>query len=386
MPDDTGSLIAEFHSRIADIPATDWDACAGPSHPFVCHAFLKSLEDSGCADGDSGWQPQHVTLKTPEDHAVLAAMPLYIKTHSYGEYVFDHAWAAAFERAGGRYYPKLQASIPFTPVTGPRLLVRNPLDRPRLEPALLSAAMQLSEKVDLSSLHITFTETEQADRLAGLGLLRRTDQQFHWRNQGYDDFDDFLNALSSRKRKQIRKERRTVLGNGITIRHLRGAEITERHWDAFFRFYLDTGARKWGTPYLNRTFFSLIGDRMGDDILLFLCERDGQPVAGALNFIGADTLYGRYWGCVEDHPCLHFEACYYQAIDYAIAHGLNCVEAGAQGPHKLARGYEPVMTHSLHWIADPRFRAAVAQYLDHERREVETEVAWLAEQTPFKKS
>lgn len=386
MPDDTGSLIAEFHSRIADIPAADWDACAGPSHPFVCHAFLKSLEDAGCADGDSGWQPQHVTLKTPEDHAALAAMPLYIKTHSYGEYVFDHAWAAAFERAGGRYYPKLQASIPFTPVTGPRLLVRNPRDRTRLEPALLSAAMQLSEKVDLSSLHITFTETEQADRLAGLGLLRRTDQQFHWRNQGYDDFDDFLNAMSSRKRKQIRKERRTALGNGITIRHLRGAEITERHWDAFFRFYLDTGARKWGTPYLNRTFFSLIGDRMGDDILLFLCERDGQPVAGALNFIGADTLYGRYWGCVEDHPCLHFEACYYQAIDYAIAHGLDCVEAGAQGPHKLARGYEPVMTHSLHWIADPRFRAAVSQYLDHERREVETEVAWLAEQTPFKKS
>ena len=378
---------AKFHDTITAIGRTGWDTCAGSDNPFIGYDFLSCLEQSGCAAADSGWQPYHCAIYEDEKaSAPTALMPLYLKNHSFGEYVFDHAWANAFEHAGGRYYPKLQSSVPFSPVTGSRLLtdVGEP-ERAALQRALLTAAKQLTDRLGLSSLHLTFLPEDEAELAALEGYLLRNDQQFHWRNQNYQDFDDFLGALSSRKRKQIKKERRTARDSGVHIETLTGGDITEDHWDHFFACYMDTGARKWGQPYLNREFFSMIGERLADRIALVVCSRGDRIVASALNFIGGDTLYGRYWGCLEDYPCLHFEACYYQAIDFAITHKLAFVEAGAQGPHKLARGYEPVKTYSAHYLPDPGFRRAVDQYLKVERREIDAEINYLGERSPFRK-
>jgi len=373
----------EFADSISKVSATAWDACT-EGNPFVQHAFLNALEQSGCASAETGWQPYHILLRDPQGGSFVGFMPCYVKSHSFGEYVFDHAWAGAFERAGGSYYPKLQSSIPFTPVTTPRLLT-TPTLADAVKPALLQSIQKLVEQAGLSSVHLTFLQSHEAKLAESYGYLIRADQQFHWQNHKYTNFNDFLAALSSRKRKQIKKERRTALESGIEIEQLSGTDITEKHWDHFFDFYQDTSARKWGQPYLNRSFFSLISASMPENILLFMCKRNGKYIGGALNFIGLDTLYGRYWGCLEEHPCLHFETCYYQAIDYAIANDLSFVEAGAQGPHKLARGYSPVKTYSAHWITDPAFRDAIARFLSAERQEIEADVAYLATQTPFKK-
>lgn len=375
---------AEILGTIADIEPALWDSAAR-RNPFLKHSFLSALEKSGSATAETGWQPYHICLKDAETDKVLGFMPQYLKSHSYGEYVFDHAWAHAYENAGGSYYPKLQSSVPFTPVTTPRLLLipGTPED---IAPALFNTVKAATDQLGLSSAHVTFLPEQEAQLAEKQGFLIRTDQQFHWKNNEYKDFDAFLTALSSRKRKQIKKERATALSAGAEVEYLTGGDITEEHWDVFFHFYQDTGARKWGTPYLKRAFFSLIGESMADDILLIMCKNEGRYIAGALNFIGVDTLYGRYWGCLEDHPCLHFEVCYYQAIDYAIRNGLSFVEAGAQGPHKLARGYEPTITYSAHWLPNEGFRDAVARFLKVERLEVEAEVNFLADRTPFKKS
>lgn len=376
--------------RIADVAAEAWDACARgeadateAGNPFASHAFLRALEESGSASRETGWLPSHILV---EDDAgrLTGCMPCYLKSHSRGEYVFDQGWADAYMRAGGRYYPKLQASVPFTPVTGRRLLVREGADRGETETLLLKAGATLAEKLDLSSLHITFVTRDEWQLAGALGFLQRTDQQFHWRNEGYESFEAFLAALSSRKRKTIRKERREALTDGIEFEWITGSDLTEAHWDAFFEFYMDTGARKWGTPYLNRRCFSLLGETMADQVLLVMAKRSGRYIAGALNFIGPDTLYGRYWGAIEEHPCLHFETCYYQAIDYAIANRLACVEAGAQGAHKLARGYLPVETYSAHYVAAPGLRRAIADFLRRERRAVAQEIALLSEESPFR--
>jgi predicted N-acyltransferase len=337
------SFLLRVASRIDEVEAADWDACALPDNPFISHAFLKALEDSGSATAETGWLPQHLLLED-SGGTLIGCMPCYLKSHSQGEYVFDHGWADAYERAGGRYYPKLQASIPFTPVTGKRLLVRPGVEQDAREAILLQAAVQVADRLGVSSLHVTFLTREEWQLAGDLGFLQRTDQQFHWRNEGYDSFDAFLAALTSRKRKAIRKERREALEGGVEIEWVTGRDLTEAHWDAFFAFYMDTGSRKWGTPYLTRTCFSLLGQTMADRILLVLAKRSGRYVAGALNVIGPDALYGRYWGGLEDHPFLHFEVCYYQAIEFAIAHKLCRVEAGAQGAHKLARGYLPSET------------------------------------------
>ncbi len=383
---DTGRIVRVERS-IASVEPFHWDACANPAsrpyNPFISHKFLKALEVSGSVAPETGWLPQHLVLET-EDGAVGGCMPCYLKSHSQGEYVFDYGWAAAFEAAGGEYYPKLQCSVPFTPVTGRRLLVADGSDAEHHELLLASAAVQLSRKLDASSLHVTFLTKGEWSALGELGMLRRTDQQFHWLNNGYAAFSDFLEELSSRKRKAVRKERLGAGAGGIEIEWLTGADITEAHWDAFFDFYLDTGERKWGTPYLNREFFSLAGQEMNEEMLLIMCKREGHYIAGALNFIGGDTLYGRYWGCIEDHPFLHFETCYYQAIDYAIEHGLKCVEAGAQGAHKLARGYLPVTTYSAHFIANQGLSNAVSDYLDREREAIAQESEILHAHSPFR--
>ena len=374
---------AHVLGSIAQIDAAAWDRCAGTDNPFVRHAFLSALEESGSSAAETGWQPRHIVLKTQEG-AVLGAVPMYLKSHSYGEYVFDHGWADAFERAGGRYYPKLQVSVPFTPVTGPRLLAPLGPQADAVRAALLSTCIQLCEQSGVSSLHVTFPAEDEFDLMGEAGLLQRTGIQFHWLNEGYESFDDFLAGLASRKRKQIRRERRAVAEAGLAITALTGSEIEERHWDAFFTFYQATGSRKWGVPYLTRAFFSLLGERMADAVVLVMVERDGRPIAGALNLAGAHALYGRNWGCIEEHRFLHFEACYYRAIDHAIAHGLKRVEAGAQGPHKLARGYLPVPTYSAHWVADVGLREAVARYLTHETREIDQEIAVLERYGPFR--
>ena len=376
-------------STLADVDAGRWNALATPDpatlNPFVRHEFLAALEAAGCVGGRSGWQPQHLVLEGAGG-TLRGAMPAYVKSHSQGEYVFDHGWAEAYMRAGGRYYPKLQAAVPFTPVPGPRLLVGTVPDGIEAEATLARAAIELSRRAGLSSVHVTFLDEAAAGRLAGLGYLHRVDQQFHWANQGYGTFDDFLASLASRKRKGIRRERDQVREAGIEIAWITGADIREAHWDAFFAFYMDTGSRKWGRPYLNRRFFSLLGAAMPERCLLVFASRNGRPIAGALNLIGGDCLYGRYWGAVEHHPCLHFEVCYYQAIEYAIAHRLPRVEAGAQGEHKLARGYMPVATHSVHWIADPALRKPVARYLDEERRAAAEQRELLAEYAPYRKA
>ncbi|PKP75239.1 MAG: GNAT family N-acetyltransferase [Alphaproteobacteria bacterium HGW-Alphaproteobacteria-6] len=370
------------------VDAADWDACAcpeaadggRPADPFTTHRFLHALEASGSVGPGTGWQPRHLVAR--RGGRVIAVMPLYLKAHSQGEYVFDHSWAEAFIRAGGRYYPKLQSAVPFTPATGRRMLAR-PGDEEAGRAALIEALVTIAGENRLSSAHVTFCTEAEAGRAAG--LLHRVTQQFHWHNRGYADFDAFLGALAARKRKAIRKERSTAQGFGGSIRTLVGEQIRPGHWDAFWTFYQDTGSRKWGRPYLTRAFFDELHATMRDDVLLVLAERDGRPVAGALNLIGRDTLFGRYWGAIEDHPCLHFECCYYQAIDHAIAHGLSRVEAGAQGEHKLARGYLPVPIHSLHWINDAGFRDAVARYLAAEARAVGEEIAVLTDYGPFRR-
>ncbi len=377
-------------AAITDIPAADWDACACPEaasgrphDPFTTHRFLAALESSGSVGPGTGWQPRHLIARSAGQ--IVGAAPLYVKSHSQGEYIFDHAWAEAWERAGGRYYPKLQIAVPFTPATGRRFLTRQGWDG-TARPALMQAAAEITAEAGLSSLHITFCTSDEAALGEKLGFLARLTQQFHWQNHGYTGFDDFLAGLSSRKRKAIRKERSTAQAFGGTIRQLTGDQIGAGHWDAFWTFYQDTGSRKWGHPYLTRGFFEAVHATMRDDVLMVVAERSGRPVAAALNFIGRDTLFGRYWGTAEDHPCLHFEACYYQAIDYAIAQGIARVEAGAQGEHKLARGYLPTPTHSLHWIADKGFRTAVARYLAAERRAVTTEIDLLTDFGPFRKT
>ncbi len=375
-------------SALGSVHPDAWNAVANPPgeryDPFLSWAFLETMESSGAATPQTGWAPHHILIHGP-DGRLRAAMPLYLKSHSRGEFVFDHSWAEAYERGGGQYYPKLLSAIPFTPVTGRRLLVPDGPDAVRLRSALLDAAIRMAQSNGLSSLHINFIHAEAADALTDAGLLARTDQQFRWVNHQYDSFDDFLAGLNSQKRKNLRKERRKAC-DGLDFVHLCGADITEAHWDDFFRFYMDTGARKWGTPYLTRETFSLLAQRMPDDLLLILALRDGVPIAGALNLIGSDTLYGRYWGCDEIRPMLHFETCYYQAIDFAIARGLKYVEAGAQGLHKLARGYVPMQTHSAHWIANPSFRDAIAHFLMREREAVEADIDYLSDHTPFKKA
>lgn len=371
-----------FVARVADgvlqLDAAHWDACLPTDNPFVRHAFLAALEASGSVGPGTGWQP--VPILVDRDGAIAGAVPAYLKTHSQGEYVFDHGWADAWHRAGGSYYPKLQIAAPFTPVPGPRLLARDDATARQL----IAAVQAVTDQNNLSSAHATFVAADQLDLFRAAGWLIREGLQYHWFNQGYDSFEAFLDALSSRKRKAIRKERAAAQA-GLDIRTLRGADIKAHHWDAFWHFYQDTGARKWGRPYLNRSFFPDVAATMGDAVLLYLAERNGVPIAGALNFVGADALFGRYWGCTEDVPFLHFELCYYRAIDTAIELGLTRVEAGAQGEHKLARGYVPVPTWSAHYIPDPGFRAAVADFLDRERRAVEREIAFLDEVTPFRK-
>lgn len=383
----TDEVILRTHARIADVDAAAWDACANPNpaayNPFVAHAFLKACEESNSATPRAGWRPMHATLE--ERGRVIAAAPLYLKSHSYGEYVFDQAWADAWERAGGNYYPKLLCAAPFTPVPGPRLLVPPGRDRADVQGMLLDALAQVTEESKLSSLHINFLAEDEAKFAAARGFLLRTDQQFHWNNRGYGSFAEFLAELSSQKRKTLRRERERVAEAGVTFEWITGSDLTESHWDAFFEFYMDTGSRKWGSPYLTRAFFSMLGEAMPERVLLVFAKRAGRTIAGALNFIGGDTLYGRNWGAIEHLPFLHFEACYYQAIDFAIAKGLKRVEAGAQGQHKLARGYEPVPTYSVHWIADPRFRRAVADYLTREREAVAADIEALGEHTPFRK-
>jgi predicted N-acyltransferase len=371
---------ARVASRAADIDAAHWNACAGPDNPFVQHAFFAALEASGSAAARTGWQAAHIVV---DDAAgvPLGILPGYLKSHSQGEYVFDHGWGDAYERAGGRYYPKLQCSVPFTPATGPRLLLRDAA----AAPALIAAAETLARQNGFSSVHATFLTPEQQAMFASAGWLMRSGEQFHWSNEGYRDFADFLAALSSRKRKAIRKEREAALASGVEIVQLTGSDLSEAHWDAFWEFYQDTGARKWGRPYLTRPFFSILGETMGERVLLMLALRGGRPVAGALNLIGGDCLYGRYWGATEEIPFLHFELCYYQAIDWAIANGRARVEAGAQGAHKLARGYRPVETVSAHYIVDPGFRRAVADFVAREAEMVHADIEAMDMATPFRR-
>jgi predicted N-acyltransferase len=409
-------ITLEAVPSVSDIPAAEWDACANAAaescnsngaglassngapaisaagfsdaskpyyNPFVSHAFFTAAEASGSATARTGWRPRHLVAK--QDGAVLGVVPCYLKSHSQGEYVFDRGWADAYQRAGGSYYPKLQASVPFTPATGPRLLIRHGVDHDRIGTALAQGLIALCDVSDASSAHVTFAREAEWTHLAKHGFLQRTDQQFHWHNQGYGSFDDFLATLNSRHRKSIKRERREALAPGITIHWLTGRDITEDAWDAFFAFYMDTGSRKWGRPYLTRSFFSLIGESMAKDVLLVMARRDNRWIAGAINFIGSDTLFGRNWGAIEHHPFLHFEVCYYQAIDFAIANRLRVVEAGAQGEHKIARGYLPQTTYSAHYIADPALRRAISDYLKRERAYVAEAARELSEAAPFRK-
>jgi predicted N-acyltransferase len=409
----SSEITLEAVSSISQIPAEDWNACANPSlatsslngldtlassgtttdsctssastyNPFVSHEFFSALEASGSACARTGWGPRHLLARL--DGAIAGIVPCYLKSHSQGEYVFDRGWADAYERAGGRYYPKLQASVPFTPAAGPRLLIREGVDADRIGDALARGLMALCDATKASSAHVTFAREAESKFLASHGFLQRNDQQFHWHNQGYSGFEDFLAILNSRHRKAIRRERREALASGITIHALTGSDITEETWDAFFDFYMDTGSRKWGRPYLTRAFFSLIGQSMAEDVLLVMARRAGRWIAGAINFIGSDTLFGRNWGAIEHHPFLHFEVCYYQAIDFAIQRGLKTVEAGAQGEHKIARGYLPQTTYSAHYIADPDLRRAISDYLRHERAYVAEAARELTEAGPFRKA
>ena len=393
-PGNTAELQVRAVPALTKIAASDWDRCAtSPEtlaagdethNPFVSHAFLSALEESGCVSRRTGWLPLHVAVE--REGKLVGVAPCYLKSHSQGEYVFDQGWADAFERAGGAYYPKLQVSVPFTPVTGPRFLIAPGEAPDTARSAIVAGLRALRTETEASSIHVTFMQEAEWATAGALGMLQRTDQQFHWDNHGFSDFDGFLGALASRKRKGIKRERREALQDGITVEHLTGSDITEAHWDAFFAFYMDTGSRKWGRPYLNRRFFSLIGERMPERILLVMAKRAGNYIAGAINLIGDAALYGRNWGCIEDHPFLHFEVCYYQAIDFAIARGLKRVEAGAQGEHKLARGYRPVEMHSAHDIADPHLRRAIADYLKRERGYVRAAIGEYTTMSPFRQS
>ena len=389
------SFTARLIPSIAAVDAAAWDACANPPNlsedaaegerfnPFVAHAFLHALEASGSTGGRSGWTPAHVIVEDSTGR-IVAAAPSYLKSHSQGEYVFDHAWADAYERAGGRYYPKLQVTAPFTPATGRRLLVA--ADAPGdARDALIEALREVRRQTKASSIHVTFPTAEDAARLERVGFLVRHGEQFHFLCDGFSTFDDFLAALASRKRKSIKRERRDALGDDVTVEWVTGSSIGPKHWDAFFKFYMDTGSRKWGRPYLTRPFFSLVGASMAERILLVMAKRSGRYIAGAINFIGDDALYGRNWGAIEDRPFLHFEVCYYQAIEFALARGLKRVEAGAQGEHKLARGYRPVVTYSAHEFADARLAKAVAEYLRHERAAVARTIAHYEDHAPFRR-
>jgi len=375
---DAGAIV-HLGTAVGALDPVQWDACAGPDNPFVSHTFLSILEESGSVGPGTGWSPAPITVRDAAG-ALVAAAPAYLKSHSQGEYVFDHGWADAWERAGGHYYPKLQVAVPFSPVPGPRLLLRDAA----AGPTLLAGLEAVTDQNGLSSAHATFIAPEQRGAFEKAGWLIRQGTQFHWANEGYASFDDFLAALSSRHRKDLRKERAKAQA-GLEIVHLTGNALTEAHWDAFWYFYQDTGSRKWGQPYLTRAFFSLLGERMADKVLLIFALRDGRPIAGALNLIGSDTLYGRYWGCAEEVPFLHFELCYYQAIDAAIARGLSRVEAGAQGEHKLSRGYRPVPTWSAHYIPNASFRRAVADYVAREAAALADDREWLDERTPFRR-
>jgi len=405
----SSDITLEAVASISQIPATDWDACAtgradlggverldtlAPAsngcsskpiyNPFVSHAFFTAVEKSNSACARTGWGPRHLIARS--EGRILGIVPCYLKSHSQGEYVFDRGWADAYERAGGQYYPKLQASVPFTPAAGPRLLIRDGVDVERVGAALAGGLVGLCDATDASSVHVTFARESEWQFLGQHGFLQRTDQQFHFHNDGYGSFDDFLATLNSRHRKAIKRERRDALANGITIHPLTGSDITEDAWDAFFAFYMETGSRKWGRPYLTRAFYSLIAESMSDDVVLIMARRDGKWIAGAINFIGSDTLFGRHWGAIEHHPFLHFEVCYYQAIDFAIRRGLKIVEAGAQGEHKIARGYLPQTTYSAHYIADRGLRQAVGEYLQREREYVAEAVRELTEAGPFRKT
>jgi hypothetical protein len=383
MPDGADLHTVKSLPSIHEIAPDDWNACAGPDDPFVGHAFLAALEDSGSVGIRAGWIPRHLAAYDAGGR-LIACAPAYLKTHSYGEYVFDWSWADAYQRSGGRYYPKLQVAVPFTPIAGNRLLVREGASADTAE-VLAGALIRLAQRLDISSVHVTFPIEAQWEQLGRLGFLLRIGHQFHWHNHGYRDFDDFLAELSSRKRKAIRKERKSVADQGITVRTLVGGDIEDRHWDAFYRFYRNTHDRKWGHAYLNRAFFRLLGDRLRDRVVMVIAETTGAKiVAGALNLRGPDALYGRYWGCLEDYRFLHFEACYYRAIDFAISNRLERVEAGAQGPHKIQRGYLPARTYSAHWIGDAGFREALARYLKAERIAVEEEIAQLKAASPFR--
>ncbi len=406
----SSEITLEAVPSVSDIEAADWDACANPRgdpasldgldtllsseatgnscsrpvyNPFVSHAFFSAMEASGSATVRTGWGPRHLIAKVGS--AVAGIVPCYLKSHSQGEYVFDRGWADAYERAGGRYYPKLQASVPFTPATGPRLLIRGGVDRDAIGTALASGLVALCGVSKASSAHVTFAREAESKFLAEHGFLQRTDQQFHWHNRGFASFDDFLATLNSRHRKAIKRERREAVANGITIHWLTGSDITEDAWDAFFAFYMETGSRKWGRPYLTRSFFSLVGESMPEDVLLVMARRNNRWIAGAINFIGSDTLFGRNWGAIEHHPFLHFEVCYYQAIDFAIKRRLKTVEAGAQGEHKIARGYLPQTTYSAHYIADPGLRRAISDYLKRERAYIADAGRELSEAGPFRK-
>src|SRR6267154_4588730 len=409
----SSEITLESLPSVSQIPAEDWDACANPAlppaglngldtlasldtpgyscsnsipsyNPFVSHAFFSAAEASGSACARTGWGPRHLVARL--DGTIVGIVPCYLKSHSQGGYVFDHGWADAYERAGGHYYPKLQASVPFTPAAGPRLLISNGVDSDRIRTALASGLVALCGMTKASSVHVTFAREAEWKFLAKCGFLQRNDQQFHWHNRGYGCFEDFLNSLNSRHRKAIRRERREALASGITIHALNGSDITEDAWDAFFAFYMETGSRKWGRPYLTRAFFSLIGESMAKDVLLIMARRNGRWIAGAINFIGSDALFGRNWGAIEHHPFLHFEVCYYQAIDFAILRGLKTVEAGAQGEHKIARGYLPQTTYSAHYIADSGLRRAIDDYLKRERSYVAEAARELSEAGPFRKT
>ncbi len=385
MPD-TGldSLTLTLHQHIADVSAAEWDACAGNTdgtgNPFTSHAFLSALEDSGCANARTGWLPQHAVLRAGD--GIVGVVPMYAKSHSYGEYVFDHSWANALERGGGRYYPKLQASVPFSPVPGRRLLVR-----PGIDPAAMAQGLvQASTELGLSSVHATFCDEADWHALGEAGWLQRIGTQFHWENAGYTNFDDFLGALTARKRKSVKRERRDANAAGLQFVALRGSDITARHWKAFYQFYQSTVDRKWGSAYLTEKFFPLLSERLGDQVVLMMAERDGVPVAGALNLVGDGALYGRNWGCRGDWPFLHFELCYYRAIEFAIEHKLSRVEAGAQGEHKIQRGYLPRPTYSAHWINHDGLRQAVSGFLDRERPAMLAEIEALATLSPYRQT
>lgn len=383
MPDAAETLAIRTLDAVNKVDRADWDRCAGPDNPFVSWDFLNALEESGSVGAKAGWLPQHAALEDAGGN-ILGIAPMYLKNHSQGEYVFDYGWADAYERAGGRYYPKLIVAVPFTPVTGPRLLVPPGPRQEELQRTLIGALVQIAGKIGVTNLHITFPTPSEAALADDLGLLMRRAFQYHWHNDGYETFDDFLGALASRKRKGIRKERAAIAETGIAVQALTGDDLRSDHWDVFHRFYTDTYDRKWGYPYLTREFFQLLNERMADKVALMWADFDGEPVAAALNLIGSDALYGRNWGCAADIKYLHFETCYYQAIDFAIGRGLSRVEAGTQGPHKVQRGYLPVETWSAHWLADGGFREAVSDFLERERPAILHEMKIMAQHSPFR--